>query len=95
MLYQYPKIILPGDEISKIPRITNRSEPCWVRVRITYTDDLEGEKGMDDSNLSGMSERWVKKGEYFYYTRKLKQSESADVFTGRPHRRGPALTHSL
>ena len=80
--YQNRKIILPGDDISKIPRITNRSEPCWVRVRITYTDDLEGEKGMDDSNLSGMSERWVKKGEYFYYTRKLKQGESADVFTG-------------
>ena len=41
MKYQDRRIVLPGDEISKIPRITNHSEPCWVRVKISYTDDLE------------------------------------------------------
>ena len=65
--YQNRKIVLPGDRISKIPRITNCSEPCWVRVKITYTDDLDGLKGLDDTNLLGMSSRWTKKGEYFYY----------------------------
>lgn len=81
MAYQDRRIILPGDEISKIPRITNQSEPCWVRVKISYTDDLEGMEGLNDSNLKGMSPRWIRKGEYFYYTRKLEQGESADVFT--------------
>ena len=42
MKYQDRRIVLPGDEISKIPRITNHSEPCWVRVKISYTDDLDG-----------------------------------------------------
>ena len=59
--YQDRKIVLPGDRISKIPRITNCSEPCWVRVKITYTDDLDGLKGLDDTNLLGMSSRWTKK----------------------------------
>ena len=71
-----------GDEISKIPRITNHSEPCWVRVKISYTDDLEGLDGLDDRNLTGMSPRWIRKGEYFYYTRKLEQGDSVDIFTG-------------
>ena len=69
MAYQDRKIILPGDEISKIPRITNKSEPCWVRVKITYTDELEGLKGLDDTSLQGMSSRWMKRGEYFYYNK--------------------------
>ena len=45
MKYQDRRIVLPGDEISKIPRITNHSEPCWVRVKISYTDDLDGLDG--------------------------------------------------
>ena len=73
MKYQDRRIVLPGDEISKIPRITNRSEPCWVRVKISYTDDLEGLEGLDDRNLTGMSPRWIRKGEYFYYTGKLRK----------------------
>lgn len=82
MKYQDRRIVLPGDEISKIPRITNHSEPCWVRVKISYTDDLEGLDGLDDRNLTGMSPRWIRKGEYFYYTRKLEQGDSVDIFTG-------------
>ena len=54
MKYQDRRIVLPGDEISKIPRITNHSEPCWVRVKISYTDDLEGLDGLDDRNLTGI-----------------------------------------
>ena len=45
IVYQDNKTILPGDKISKIPRITNQSEPCWIRVKITYTDNLENRKG--------------------------------------------------
>ena len=81
MVYQDRRIILPGDEISKIPRIINQSEPCWVRAKISYTDDLEGMEGLNDSNLKGMSPKWIRKGEYYYYTRKLEQGESADIFT--------------
>lgn len=81
IIYQDRKIVLPGDRVSKIPRITNQSEPCWVRVKITYTDDLDGMKGLDDTNLLGMSSYWTKKGEYFYYTRRLEYGENADIFT--------------
>ena len=51
ILYQNQKMVLPGDRISKIPRITNRSEPCWVRVKITYADNLENRKGLKESAI--------------------------------------------
>ena len=78
--YKDPKLILPGDCISKIPRIRNLSEPCWVRVKITYKDNLYGLKGLDDASLLGISSYWKKKGDYYYYTKKLDKGETADIF---------------
>ena len=36
--YQNPQIVLPGDTVSKIPRITNKAEPCWVRVWLGFSE---------------------------------------------------------
>ena len=30
VLYTNPKTVIPGETISKIPRITNLAKPCWV-----------------------------------------------------------------
>ena len=63
ILYQNQKMVLPGDRISKIPRITNRSEPCWVRVKITYADNLENRKGLKESAIlnlrHGKKRKWI------------------------------------
>lgn len=80
VLYTNPKSVVPGESVSKIPRITNLAKPCWVRARIVYTDDRERVEGFQDEMLSGMSEDWVKRGEYYYFTKILKRKEYADLF---------------
>ncbi|MDO5337204.1 MAG: hypothetical protein Q4E89_07050 [Eubacteriales bacterium] len=72
--------IMPGDTISKIPRITNEGEPCWIRARVLYTNSMEEEEGLEASLLLGVSPKWKRQGEYFYYTQVLKNGESADLF---------------
>ncbi|MCD7867765.1 MAG: hypothetical protein LUG62_06140, partial [Clostridiales bacterium] len=80
ILYENPKTVLPGDTVSKIPRITCEAEDCWVRVKISYTDNLNGLEGLGDENLGEIPEKWEKIGEYFYYTEILGYGESADLF---------------
>lgn len=72
--------VLPGAVVSKIPRITNHALPCWVRARISYTNTQEEMEGLDDTKLSGFSSKWIKRGEYYYYTSVLKKKESVDLF---------------
>lgn len=78
--YQEPATILPGETISKIPRITNKALPCWIRARITYTGATENLEGLKEELISGISKDWVKRGEYYYYTKVLKKQESTDLF---------------
>lgn len=86
------RIVLPSQEISKIPRIINYAEPCYVRVRISFHEEQEktdGNRseaeakkgnGLALENLSGMSAGWKKAGEYYYLTEPLEKGESAEVF---------------
>lgn len=78
--YQNAKSVMPGDWISKIPKITNLAMPCWIRVKIDWQEAEKYLKDWDDRCLSGMTGDWVKRGEYFYYTKVLKKSESVEVF---------------
>ena len=66
--------------ISKIPRITNHALPCWVRARILYTNSVKELEGLNDTNLSGFPAKWIRRGEYYYYTSILKKRESVDLF---------------
>lgn len=71
--------ILPGQNISKIPRIQNDGNDCYVRVKITYRDTEE----INDECLFGMSEDWIKADDgYYYYTKVLPHGEDVDVFQG-------------
>ncbi|MBU5482306.1 hypothetical protein [Blautia sp. MSJ-19] len=78
--YKDPENVIPGQKISKIPRITNYALPCWIRAKIDWEGGNEELEGLTDTELSGISEDWVKRGEYYYYTKVLKKRESADFF---------------
>lgn len=80
--YRNPAEILPGDFISKIPRITNLGMPCWIRVKISFQNSLETKEGFEEKHIEGISRNWKKKGEYYYYTKILNTGESVDFFTG-------------
>lgn len=80
--YQNFQMVLPGDTVSKIPRITNRAEPCWVRVWLGFSETENKREILSTDNILGMNEGWIKRGDYFYYTKILEEQESVDVFSG-------------
>ena len=78
--YQDPSLVLPGETVSKIPRITNYGMFCWVRARVGYENRGAELTGLSDEQIGGISKDWVKRGEYYYYTQPLKRKASADFF---------------
>lgn len=77
--WQDNPLLLPGADVSKIPRIHNRGSDCYVRASIGFRDlavDLE-------RHIYGLGGSWVKKSDgYYYYTDILKTGESTDLFKG-------------
>ena len=78
--YKAPSVVTPGEQISKIPRITNYGMSCWIRARIGYENSNSGLEGLSDSQILGMDKNWVKRGEYYYYTQPLKRKGHTDLF---------------
>ena len=78
--YRDPAYIFPGERISKIPRIKNRALPCWIRAHISYGSDKDDMGMLSDRNIEGISAEWIKRGDYYYYTKVLKKQESVDLF---------------
>lgn len=69
--------ILPGQKISKIPRIYNDGNDCYIRVKITF----RGTSELNDANLSGISDKWIKADDgYFYYKEIVPHGAYVDVF---------------
>lgn len=70
--------ILPGMQISKIPRITNDGNDCYVRAGLSFdTDEIT------DSDIYGFGEDWIRADDgYYYYKNILKTGESVDLFQG-------------
>ena len=65
--YQNGKLVMPGQRISKIVRITNEAEDAWIRVKVDY-DDV----------LLGIEENWKKIGQYYYCTTPVSGGEQVD-----------------
>lgn len=87
VVYKDDKLILPGDTISKIPSITNLASPCYVRVKPQFdahppdtVDNHDTDFTLTENNLGGISDEWVKQGEYYYYTRVLEENSHVDFF---------------
>lgn len=80
-LYKYEGFVLPGDTISKIPRITNLAEPCYIRIYLTFPNEDSSElAGLTASQLQGISDKWIRRGDYYYYPDILKTGDSLDFF---------------
>jgi hypothetical protein len=76
--YQNGKIVVPGDKIDKIVRISNLGNDAWIRVKVEYLAD-EGIKGIDDSQMVlADDEHWKKIGDYYYYTEPVPQGTAID-----------------
>lgn len=70
--------ILPGEKISKIPRITNYGNDSYIRAKVTFENSP-----VNDDDIYGMSDRWIYgRDGYYYYADILSTGESVDMFEG-------------
>lgn len=79
-VYKNSRAVMPGDTVSKIPRIHNYAQPCWVRAKITFSGLEDMEVGHMEGVVRGIPREWVKRGEYYYYTKILGKRDSVDIF---------------
>ena len=81
--WKNPEHTLPGQEIIKIPRITNLESTCEIRAKIEMTMEKDVEIPVTEKLLKGMPKEWEKEADgYYYYRKKLQKGESVDLFTG-------------
>lgn len=74
--------ILPGREISLIPRIKNLGEDCYVRVWVSFVMKKEVEDPISCEDLLGLGEDWIRIGDCFYYKNILRNNQYTDLFEG-------------
>lgn len=72
--------IAADEDVSFIPQVTNKGEPCYIRVKIN------GYEGSKETCLSsviyGINDGWVKQGDYLYLTKPLENKEKISVCEG-------------
>lgn len=71
------RVVMPGDEISFIPKITNTGADCYVRAKTNIISDTSIDLG---DYVKGVSEKWEKRGEYYYYKESLSLGSSVNFF---------------
>lgn len=78
--------VMPGQEISKIVRVTNKDAEAWIRIQVVETID-----GKADSenvirinyNLGTAPTQWTEKDGWYYYNKPLANGETTEpLFEG-------------
>lgn len=72
------KYVVPGDEITLIPRAHNLGIDCYIRTKITYT--IAGDKLEEIDFIKGNYSSWIKSEDYYYYDTVLGKEDSIDLF---------------
>lgn len=70
----------PGKEVSKIPYFTATGIDCFIRAKIDIEEGIETNHPITLEDFKGISDDWVKVGDYFYYKNPLDTGESVDFF---------------
>lgn len=72
--------VLPGTVVNKIPCFTATGNDCYVRATIQIEENVETGHPIILDDFKGISEDWIKIGDYFYYKKILKTNETVDFF---------------
>lgn len=71
--------VVPGAMVSKIPRINNDGNDCYVRSKITF----RGTEELSEDDLFGISGNWVKADDGYWYCKDVvPHGSSVDLFQG-------------
>ena len=72
---------MPGQEIIKIPRVTNLQNECEIRAKIEVTMGKEVKLPVTEDMIKGMPKEWKRREDgWYYYEKKLKKGEKTDIF---------------
>lgn len=74
--------VLPGMNVSKIPYFTATGNDCYIRATVKVDEEVKTNHPITVENLRGISEDWIRVGDYFYYKYPLKTNETVDFFHG-------------
>jgi len=69
------QVVVPGQTVDEIVEVNNLANDAWIRMKVTF--DGSEIQGLDDSLLS-ISDNWIKRGEYYYYTKPVDRGDSAE-----------------
>lgn len=73
--------VMPGQEIVKIPRVTNLQNECEIRAKIELVMGREVEMLITEDMIKGMPKGWKKREDgWYYYEKKLKKGENIHIF---------------
>ena len=79
IVFQGEKMILPGMDVSVIPKISNEGTACYVRAKIDFVDVEQ----LGDHSLIGIDQNWVKCTDgYYYYVNAIDPLEAVKMFAG-------------
>lgn len=72
--------VMPGETVSKIPRVLNEAVDSYVRIKVDISTDFESSHPITLDNISGWNKDLVKIGDYYYYKKILGHGKSFDIF---------------
>lgn len=68
--------VIPAQVVSVIPKVKNNGEKCYIRAKIFYINNsVEPSK-----YINSISNDWIKRGDYYYFARPLKEDVSIKMF---------------
>lgn len=77
---------MPGQEISKIVRVTNKDAEAWIRIQVEETIDKKADSEnviRINYNLGTAPTQWTEKDGWYYYNKPLANGETTEpLFKG-------------
>lgn len=76
--------LMPKEEISYVLTVKNQGSDAWIRMKILFIEKNETilEETPNVKWMYGISEDWIEKGGYWYYTKPLKKNTEVDFCKG-------------
>lgn len=77
-----PRNISPGEQLSYIPEIENLRADGYIRVKVDLDNFENNTVPLTTDNIFMLSDGWIKRGDYFYYTKAVTHGEKQALFQG-------------
>lgn len=67
--------VMPGKAVKYEPKIQYKGVDSWIRLRLDISNE-----NIKEEYFQGLGDDWIKKGEYFYYTKHVHHNEEIKTF---------------